>query len=275
MVGRRHARRLRVVGPARPRRPPGAAPTGCCARAGSGRTATPTRSTWPGSERRTPTTSRSSPRRPRRCGCSGWPEWTVDRFAGQRRDLFELQYAATRLRERSVAPGAGPGARRQRGRVLVAGRPGLVRGDAAGRGGDRRVAGDDGAVDRLRWSQLGDGRGCRRRCRPWPGCCPGSVRSGPWSPARRAGHRAHDRQPGWRWRSATCTSPTPGPSGRSTPGSTSTYDPASRWPSSAPTAPARPRSPSCCAGSTTRPAARSGPTGSTSPGSTPTRGATG
>ena len=32
----------------------------------------------------------------------GLAGWTVDRFAGQRRDLFELQYAATRLRERSV-----------------------------------------------------------------------------------------------------------------------------------------------------------------------------
>ena len=32
----------------------------------------------------------------------GLPDWTVDRFADRRRELFRLEYAATRLRERSV-----------------------------------------------------------------------------------------------------------------------------------------------------------------------------
>ena len=57
----------------------------------------------------------------------GLAGWTVDRFAGQRRHLFDLQYAATRLRERSVLRRAGDGAGRQRARVLVAGRPGRPR----------------------------------------------------------------------------------------------------------------------------------------------------
>ncbi len=33
----------------------------------------------------------------------GLPEWVVDRFAARRRELFDLQYEATRLRERSMA----------------------------------------------------------------------------------------------------------------------------------------------------------------------------
>ncbi|MDQ2845211.1 MAG: ABC transporter ATP-binding protein/permease [Actinomycetota bacterium] len=32
----------------------------------------------------------------------GLPDWAVEKFAGQRRALFDLQYAATRLRERSI-----------------------------------------------------------------------------------------------------------------------------------------------------------------------------
>ena len=49
------------------------APTGCCARAGSGRTAAPTRCRPPSRTPSTPTGWPSTLRRPRRCGCSAWP----------------------------------------------------------------------------------------------------------------------------------------------------------------------------------------------------------
>ena len=65
--------RLRVVGSAACWRGPGSRPTGCCARAASGATATPTRSARPSRTPTTPTGSRSTRRRPRRSGCSGWP----------------------------------------------------------------------------------------------------------------------------------------------------------------------------------------------------------
>ena len=51
----------------------GARPTGCCAKARSGRTATPTRCARPASRPSTPTGWRSTHHRQRRCGCSGWP----------------------------------------------------------------------------------------------------------------------------------------------------------------------------------------------------------
>ena len=50
---------------------PGWPPTGCCGRAGSGRTATPRRSVAPNGTPSTPTGWRSTRRRPRSCGSSG------------------------------------------------------------------------------------------------------------------------------------------------------------------------------------------------------------
>ena len=51
----------------------GAPPTGCCARARSGRTATPTRCARPACTRSTPSGWRSTRRPPRSCGSSGCP----------------------------------------------------------------------------------------------------------------------------------------------------------------------------------------------------------
>ena len=76
--------------------------TGCCARAPSGATATPRRCAARSATPTTPIGSPSIRRRARSCGCSAWPGWTIDRFVARRTRLHELQYAATRLRERPV-----------------------------------------------------------------------------------------------------------------------------------------------------------------------------
>ena len=89
--------------------------------------------------------------------------------------------------------------------------------------------------------------------------------------ARRAGRRAGGRACR-RARSVSATSRSPIPSGarRCSTASTSRFPPARRSPSSARTAPARRRWPSCCAGSTTRSPARSRSTASTCASSTST-----
>ena len=108
----------------------------------------------------------------------GLADWTLERFIARRTLLHQLQYQATRLRERSVvisllvvsvANIVGllvPGGRHR-------GRPARPRLDRRLRpGGNRRVH------DRIRWAQLGPRR--RRR----PGCrrvAPG-TRDGPGGP---------------------------------------------------------------------------------------------
>ena len=64
--------------------------------------------------RRTRTGWRSTRPRRRSCGCSASSDWVVDRFAARRRRLYELQWQATRLRERSVAGCLARRPRRQR-----------------------------------------------------------------------------------------------------------------------------------------------------------------
>ena len=174
---------LRLVGAARARRRLAGARTGCCGRARSGATATPTRCAARSATPTTPTGWPSTRRRPRSCGCSAWPAGrsTASSPAGAR--LHELQYEATRLRERSVlsslvivvrAPTCSCSGRwptRPRRRPP---RPRPRGGVRPGRG--RRVA------DRLRRAQLGPRRrrraggrgrsaragdgGRRARCRP-------------------------------------------------------------------------------------------------------------
>ena len=94
--------RLHVVGAARAARRRGARRTGCCARAACGGTATPTRSAPRSATPTTPTGSPSTRRRPRRCGCSAWPTGSSTASAATAARLYELQWEATRLRERSV-----------------------------------------------------------------------------------------------------------------------------------------------------------------------------
>ena len=142
--------------------------------------------------------------------------WTLDRFIARRTRLHELQYEATRMRERSVlsslvivlaanlfvfwqlALAANHGR-------LRAGPAGGLRPGRPGHGGHR-----------LRWPQLGPGRRRRpggRRPPPAQGDGPGG-RVAPRRPGRRraAGER--------RSTSATSASPTRGPPRRSWPGST-------------------------------------------------------
>ena len=98
-VGAR-AVRLRVVGAARARRRRGWRRTGCCARARSGGTATPTRCATRSATPTTPTASPSTRRRPRSCACSGWPAGPSTASSTAARRCTSCSTQATRLRER-------------------------------------------------------------------------------------------------------------------------------------------------------------------------------
>ena len=91
----------------------------------------------------------------------GLADWVIERFARQRRHLYDLQYEATRLHEKSVRRGPGDRARRQPARLLDARRTGRRRRSHAGAGDRRPAGGHRRQRDRLRRPQLGDGR-CRR-----------------------------------------------------------------------------------------------------------------
>ena len=119
---RGRAVRLRVVG-ARSCSPARGSPrTGCCARARSGATATP--SEVRAAQRDADYAYRLAvdPPAAKELRLFGLAGWTIDRFVGQRTLLHELQYEATRLRERPLALEPAARGRRQRRRVLVAGR---------------------------------------------------------------------------------------------------------------------------------------------------------
>ena len=197
----------------------------------------------------------------------GLVEWTIERFIGGRTRLHQLQYDATRLRERPLAAEPAPRRRRQRRRAVGAvcrrgrgpHRPGRARGLRAVRG--RHVA------HRVRRTQLGArrrlGAGGRRRPAGAGDGGGGTPRVGHAQRRGSAGARdslprRHLRLSGWR----------AGPRSAST----SRSRPGRRWRSSGRTAPARPRWRSCCAGSTTRSAARSRWTASTCATSTWRRG---
>ena len=190
-LGRRPGR-LHLVGAAGARAAPGAPPTGCCARARSGRTATPTRCARPACTPSTPSGSPSIRRRPRSCGSSGCPTGSSTGSPSGAGSCFDLQQAATRLRERSLVISvllvsvANVGVL-----VALAARP--LRGVGLPRPGGRLRPGRRRHVaDRLRRPQLGPrrGGGTGRRRAPAPrehraGRCavPGRARRG-----RRAAH---------------------------------------------------------------------------------------
>ena len=235
--------------------------TGCCARAPSGATATPRKSAARSAMPTTPTGWRSIRRRPRSCGSSGWRTGSSSASARGDSRSVELQWQATRLRERPVAVEPAAGARRQHRGVLVAGR----------RRGRRRAcrsialvtfatAAVDHQHDRLRRVVVG----ARRRRRAGRGGAAPARRR--WTPPVRWS-AAPGRPPACRRaRSAFATSPSPTrpAASRCSRASTSRSPPARRWPSSARTAPARRRWPSCSAGSTTPRPAPSRSTASTS-----------
>ena len=98
----RAARRLRLVGAARCSRGAWLATHWLLRESGVWRTATPRRCARRSATPTTPTGSRSI-RRPRRsCACSGSPTGRSSASVARRRQLFELQWEATRLRERPV-----------------------------------------------------------------------------------------------------------------------------------------------------------------------------
>ena len=99
----------------------------------------------------------------------GLADWVIDRFMRQRRQLYDLQYEATRLRERPVRGCAWHRRRRQRRRVLDAGRSRRRRPARPGRRGRRPAGGDRRQRHRLRRAQLGARRRRRAGRRRWPG----------------------------------------------------------------------------------------------------------
>ena len=84
----------------------------------------------------------------------GLAEWTIDRFIASWTRLHELQYAATRLRERPRALESAPGRDGERRGVLVARRRRGERPAQPRRG--RRLCPDGGRhlPDRVRWAQF-------------------------------------------------------------------------------------------------------------------------
>ena len=275
--GRRHragdrARRLRVVGAARCSAARGRRRTGCCARARSGATATPTRCARRSATPTTRTGSRST--RPRRrssaCSASRTGRSSASSAAG-------AGCSTCNGARRGCASGRCCGALvlvlgRERRRVLVAGRRRRVRRASASARlvvfATAAVGTSSIAFGGLNWALDGASQPVAAALRLERVDGRRSARSPPASPRRRrtAGARDPRARPHVRVRGRRAA--------RCSTASTSRSRPARRSRSSARTARARRRSPSCCAGSTTRSAARSRSTASTSASSTSTPGAT-
>ena len=194
----------------------------------------------------------------------GLAGWTVERFRSRRRRLFELQWQATRLRERPVVWSL----------LLVLAANIVVFWSLASAAADGALALDRVVTyatrrrhhqhDRLRRAVVG----ARRRRRARRG---GAAPRGGDGPRRFAGPRhPAGRRACRRARSAFATSPSPTRprASRCSRASISRSPPGRRSPSSARTAPARRRSPSSSAGSTTPRPAPSRSTASTSASST-------
>ncbi len=193
----------------------------------------------------------------------GLAGWTIERFTAHRRRLHELQYRATRLRERPLAWSI----------ALVVGANLVVfwaLADAAAAGRldlDQVVVFAQVAVGTsmiafggLNWALDGAAAPVAASLRVAPAmAAAGALAAGDPPGRRHAGGRdplprRPLRLPGRRRRCSTA--------------STSTSRPAPRWPSSGRTAPARPPWPSCSAGCTTPRPGRSRSTGSTCASST-------
>ena len=94
--------RLRVVGADRARAARGWRRTGCCARARSGATATPTRCARAQRDADYAYRLAVDPPASKELRLFGLAGWTIDRFVARRTRLHELQYEATRLREQPL-----------------------------------------------------------------------------------------------------------------------------------------------------------------------------
>ena len=175
----------------------------------------------------------------------GLAGWTIDRFIARRTRLHELQYAATRMRERPVLWSLLLVTSAQCARVLAAGErcgpwPHLARGSRGLRAErHRRVD------DRLRRIQLGARRIGRAGGR---GAAAGAGDASRRCAAARALAPRRRAAPEIRLRDVTLR--LPGRRARCWSTSISPFPPAPRWPSWARMAPARPPSPSCCAACT-------------------------
>ena len=191
----------------------------------------------------------------------GLPDWVLDRFITSRRHLHQLQYQATRMRERSVIGcmlivlAANVGVFWVLGAAALGHRIGLgpliVYAQAAVGTSMIAFGGLNWALDGAAAPVAAVGRLAAATARA------GTVVSGSL-PADRDARSADPLQR---------TSPSPTRrrrTGPCSPGSTWTSRPAARWPSSGSTARGRPRWPSCCAASTIRSQARSRSTAPTS-----------
>ena len=197
----------------------------------------------------------------------GLAGWTLDRFLTRRQLLHDLQYEATRLRERSVL-GCLVVVVAANAVVAWSLSDALAVGSAGPRPGrDLRPGDGRRRLDRLRRAQLGARRGVGSGRR-------GAPPQGEAGAGRGPAQRHAPSPPRGRTSCASATWASPTPAGvRCSTASTSRSRPARRSPSSARTGRARPRWPSCSAASTTRRRGPSSPTASTSVTSTSTRGA--
>ena len=190
----------------------------------------------------------------------GLAGWTIDRFVARRTRLHELQYAATRLRERPVH--LEHAARRRRPTSWCSGRWRSAAADGRISLGEAVVYVQSAvgvsmiAFGGFSWALDGAAAPVAAVLRLEPAMRPaGALPSGDRAARRHAG--ARDPLP------RRHASPTPARRARCSSTSISRFPPARRSPSSDRTAPARRRSPSCCAGCTIRSPARSRSTAST------------
>ena len=188
----------------------------------------------------------------------GLADWVMERFVCRRTRLHELQYQATRLREKPLVWSLLIVDPRQRRRLLVARRRRRRRPPRPRPRRRLRAGGDGHERDRVRRPELGarrrggaGGRGAAPRARHGR-----AAARWPRRPAR-ASRSRRDGMPAREIRFRDVTFAYPGSDGRCSRASTSRSRPDPRSPSSDRTARARRRSPSCSAGSTTRRRARS------------------
>ena len=249
---------------------PGWRRTGCCARARSGATATPTRCAPRSATPTTPTGWPSIRRPAKELRLFGLAGWTIDRFVdaphAPARAAVRRRPGCASSRCSGACCSSSPPTSSCSGRS-----PSAAAGGRLSLGAGRRLRAERGrhVDDRVRRAQLG------ARRRRGAGRRGAAARAGDGA-RRRAAVRARGRPPACRRArsaSAIVTFAYPGRRRRCSTASTSRSPPARRSPSSGRTAPARPRSPSCCAGSTTRSPARSRSTASTCASSTSRRGA--
>ena len=263
--------RFSLVGAARCSSAPGARPTGCCARAGSGGTATPTRCAR--AQRHADYAYRLAVDAPaaKEVRLFGLADWVIDRFAARRRRLYELQWRgdpAARAVGRSAAwSSCSPPTSSCSGRIADAAADGRIDLAAAIVFLQAAVGISAIAFGGLSWALDGAAAPVaavlRLGARPWPpaGALPDGDAAAPTGcrGGRSASATSASRYPTTADQARRCST-----------ASTSPSRPARRWPSSARTAPARRRWPSCCAASTTRQRAPSRSTASTCASSTST-----